>query len=93
MKLIITTSSTRAAWRAANYSISHYAEVRRYVSLPQVLPTRRPRRMRAVLADIQDGTLPCWMHGEQARPRSLQFKRDQLAKHPMEQVGEGCAAT
>ena len=44
----------------------------------------------AVLADIQDGTFAGrWIAENKSRGRTFfNSKRDQLAKHPMEQVGE-----
>ena len=46
--------------------------------------------MRAVLADIQDGTFAGrWIAENKSRGRTFfNSKRDQLAKHPMELVGE-----
>ena len=76
---------------AMNYSISDTAEFGEYVSGPRVLPHEETKaRMRAVLADIQDGTFAGrWIAENKSRGRTFfNSKRDQLAKHPMEQVGE-----
>ena len=76
---------------AMNYSISDTAEFGEYVSGPRVLPHEETKaRMRAVLADIQDGTFAGrWIAENKSRGRTFfNSKRDQLAKHPMEIVGE-----
>ena len=70
---------------------SDTAEFGEYVSGPRVLPHEETKaRMRAVLADIQDGTFAGrWIAENKSRGRTFfNSKRDQLAKHPMEQVGE-----
>ena len=75
---------------AMNYSISDTAEFGEYVSGPRVIPHEETKaRMRAVLSDIQDGTFAGKWIAENKNGRTFfNSKRDQLAKHPMEQVGE-----
>ena len=90
MKLIIDLIN-KGGVAAMNYSISDTAEFGEYVSGPRVLPHEETKaRMRAVLADIQDGTFAGrWIAENKSRGRTFfNSKRDQLAKHPMEQVGE-----
>ena len=90
MKLIIDLIN-KGGVAAMNYSISDTAEFGEYVSGPRVLPHEETKaRMRAVLADIQDGTFAGrWIAENKSRVRTFfNSKRDQLAKHPMEQVGE-----
>ena len=95
MKLIIDLIN-KGGVAAMNYSISDTAEFGEYVSGPRVLPHEETKaRMRAVLADIQDGTFAGrWIAENKSRGRTFfNSKRDQLAKHPMEQVARSCAAT
>jgi len=90
MKLIIDLIN-KGGVAAMNYSISDTAEFGEYVSGPRVLPHEETKaRMRAVLADIQDGTFAGrWIAENKSRGRTFfNSKRDQLAKPPMEQVGE-----
>ena len=90
MKLIIDLIN-KGGVAAMNYSISDTAEFGEYVSGPRVLPHEETKaRMRAVLADIQDGTFAGrWIAENKSRGRTFfNSKRDQLAKHLMEQVGE-----
>ena len=90
MKLIIDLIN-KGGVAAMNYSISDTAEFGEYVSGPRVIPHEETKaRMRAVLADIQDGTFAGrWIAENKSRGRTFfNSKRDQLAKHPMEQVGE-----
>ena len=73
-----------------NYSISDTAEFGEYVSGPRVLPHEETKaRMRAVLADIQDGTFAGrWIAENKSRGRTFfNSKRANLAKHQMEIVG------
>ena len=88
MKLIIDLIN-KGGVAAMNYSISDTAEFGEYVSGPRVLPHEETKaRMRAVLADIQDGTFAGrWIAENKSRGRTFfNSKRDQLAKHPMEPV-------
>ena len=90
MKLIVDLIN-KGGVAAMNYSISDTAEYGEYVSGPRVIPHEETKaRMRAVLADIQDGTFAGrWIAENKSRGRTFfNSKRDQLAKHPMEQVGE-----
>ena len=90
MKLIVDLIN-KGGVAAMNYSISDTAEFGEYVSGPRVLPHEETKaRMRAVLADIQDGTFAGrWIAENKSRGRTFfNSKRDQLAKHPMELVGE-----
>lgn len=88
MKLIIDLIN-KGGVAAMNYSISDTAEYGEYVSGPRVLPHDLIKaNMRAVLADIQDGTFASKWIAENKNGRSFfNSKRDQLAKHPMEIVG------
>ena len=75
---------------AMYYSISDTAEFGEYVSGPRVLPHEETKaRMRAVLADIQDGTFAGrWIAENKSRGRTFfNSKRALLAQHPMETVG------
>ena len=88
MKLIVDLIN-KGGVAAMNYSISDTAEFGEYVSGPRVLPHDLIKaNMRAVLADIQDGTFASKWIAENKNGRSFfNSKRDQLAKHPMEIVG------
>lgn len=74
---------------AMNFSISDTAEYGEYVSGPRVLPYEETKKnMKAVLADIQDGTFAGKWIAENKNGRTfLNSKRAALAKHPMEVVG------
>ena len=74
---------------AMNYSISDTAEYGEYVSGPRVLPYEETKKnMKAVLADIQDGTFAGKWIAENKNGRTFfNSKRANLAKHPMEIVG------
>ena len=89
MKLIIDLIN-KGGVAAMNYSISDTAEFGEYVSGPRVLPHDQIKaNMRAVLSDIQDGTFASRWIAENKNGRSFfNSKRDQLAKHQMEIVGE-----
>ena len=90
MKLIIDLIN-KGGVAAMNYSISDTAEFGEYVSGPRVIPHEETKaRMRAVLADIQDGTFAGrWIAENKSRGRTFfNSKRAQLAKHQMEIVGE-----
>ncbi|MCC8358080.1 MAG: ketol-acid reductoisomerase, partial [Oscillospiraceae bacterium] len=75
---------------ALNYSVSDTAEYGEYVSGPRVLPHEQVKaNMRAVLADIQDGTFAGKWIAENKNGRTFfNSKRAMLAKHPMEIVGQ-----
>ena len=89
MKLIIDLIN-KGGVAAMNYSISDTAEFGEYVSGPRVLPHDQIKaNMRAVLSDIQDGTFASRWIAENKNGRSFfNSKRDMLAKHQMEIVGE-----
>ncbi len=89
MKLIIDLIN-KGGVAAMNYSISDTAEFGEYVSGPRVLPHDMVKaNMRAVLSDIQDGTFASRWIAENKNGRSFfNSKRELLAKHQMEIVGE-----
>ena len=89
MKLIIDLIN-KGGVAAMNYSISDTAEYGEYVSGPRVLPYEQTKaNMKAVLADIQDGTFAGKWIAENKNGRCFfNSKRDQLAKHQMEIVGK-----
>ena len=74
---------------AMNYSCSDTAEYGEYVSGPRILPKEETKaRMRAVLADIQDGSFAGRWIAENKNGRCFfNSKHDQLAQHPAEIVG------
>ncbi len=88
MKLIIDLIN-KGGVAAMNYSISDTAEYGEYVSGPRVLPHDEIKaNMRAVLADIQDGSFAGRWIAENKNGRTFfNSKRDLLAEHPMEKVG------
>ena len=88
MKLIIDLIN-KGGVAAMNYSISDTAEYGEYVSGPRVLPHDQVKaNMRAVLADIQDGTFAGRWIAENKNGRTFfNSKRAQLAAHPMEVIG------
>ena len=75
---------------AMNYSISDTAEYGEYVSGPRVINHDVTKaNMRAVLADIQDGSFAGKWIAENKNGRTFfNSKRAQLAKHPIEITGE-----
>ena len=89
MKLIVDLIN-KGGIAAMNYSISDTAEFGEYVSGPRVIPHEETKaRMRAVLSDIQDGTFASKWIAENKNGRSFfNSKRELLAKHQMEIVGE-----
>ncbi len=89
MKLIVDLIN-KGGIAAMNYSISDTAEFGEYVSGPRVLPHDQIKaNMRAVLSDIQDGTFASRWIAENKNGRSFfNSKRELLAKHQMEIVGE-----
>ena len=89
MKLIIDLIN-KGGVAMMNYSISDTAEYGEYVSGPRVLPYDETKKnMKAVLTDIQNGTLAG--NGIAENPTCgrtfFNSKRAQLAKHQMETVG------
>ncbi len=88
MKLIIDLIN-KGGVAAMNYSISDTAEFGEYVSGPRVLPHEQVKaNMRAVLADIQDGSFAGRWIAENRNGRTFfNSKREQLARHPMEVIG------
>ena len=89
MKLIIDLIN-KGGVAAMNYSISDTAEYGEYISGPRVLPHDQVKaNMRAVLADIQDGTFAGRWIAENKNGRTFfNSKRAQLAAHPMEVIGK-----
>ena len=89
MKLIIDLIN-KGGVAAMNYSISDTAEYGEYVSGPRVLPYEETKKnMKAVLKDIQDGTFAGKWIAENKNGRTFfNSKREQLAKHQMEIVGQ-----
>jgi len=89
MKLIVDLIN-KGGIAAMNYSISDTAEFGEYVSGPRVLPHDQIKaNMRAVLADIQDGSFAGKWIAENKNGRTFfNSKRDNLAKHQMEIVGK-----
>ena len=89
MKLIIDLIN-KGGVAAMNFSISDTAEYGEYVSGPRVIPHEQTKaNMRAVLADIQDGTFAGKWIAENKHGRTFfNSKRAALAKHPMETVGK-----
>lgn len=73
-----------------NYSISDTAEFGEYVSGPRVLPADIVKEnMRAILSDIRDGSFAGrWIMENQCGRTYFNSKRKELAKHPMEVVGD-----
>ena len=88
MKLIIDLIN-KGGVAAMNYSISDTAEFGEYVSGPRVLPHDMVKaNMRAILADIQDGSFAGRWIAENRNGRTFfNSKREQLARHPMEVIG------
>ena len=88
LKLIIDLIN-KGGVGAMNYSISDTAEYGEYVSGPRVIPYEQTKaNMKAVLADIQDGTFAGKWIAENKNGRTFfNSKRAQLKKHPMEIVG------
>ena len=88
MKLIVDLIN-KGGVAAMNYSISDTAEFGEYYSGPRVLPHDQIKaNMRAVLADIQDGTFAGRWIAENTNGRTFfNSHRAMLAKHPMEQIG------
>ena len=89
MKLIVDLIN-KGGVAAMNYSISDTAEYGEYVSGPRILPHDQIKaNMKAVLADIQDGTFAGKWIAENKNGRTFfNSKRELLAKHPMEVVGK-----
>lgn len=89
MKLIIDLIN-KGGVAAMNYSISDTAEYGEYVSGPRVIPHEQTKaNMRAVLSDIQDGTFAGKWIAENKNGRCFfNSKRENLAKHQMEIVGQ-----
>lgn len=72
-----------------NYSISNTAEYGGYVSGPRVVTSASKAAMKEVLNDIQSGKfVEDFMGGDRSGLNSLQARRDELAEHPIEKVGE-----
>ncbi len=89
MKLIIDLIN-KGGVAAMNYSISDTAEYGEYVSGPRVIPYEETKaNMKAVLNDIQDGTFAGkWIAENKTGRCYFNSRRNILAKHEMEVVGE-----
>ncbi|MBE6939784.1 MAG: ketol-acid reductoisomerase [Ruminococcaceae bacterium] len=88
MKLIIDLIN-KGGIAMMNYSISDTAEYGEYITGSRILPREETkRRMREVLADVQDGVFAGkWIAENQVGRTYFNAKRAQMAKHPMEIVG------
>jgi ketol-acid reductoisomerase len=71
------------------WSVSDTAEYGDYVSGPRVIDERVKENMRAVLADIQDGTFAQrFIDDQDAGAPEFKELREKGAKHPIESVGK-----
>jgi ketol-acid reductoisomerase len=71
------------------WSVSDTAEYGDYVSGPRVIDERVKENMRAVLADIQDGTFAQrFIDDQDAGAPEFTALREKGAKHPIESVGK-----
>lgn len=88
MKLIIDLIN-KGGVAMMNYSISDTAEYGEYVSGRRILPYEETKaNMKAVLADIQNGTFAGnWMAENKNGRCFFNATRRQIAEHPMETVG------
>ena len=89
MKLIVDLI-VQGGVAGMNYSVSDTAEFGEYVSGPRVIPAEETKaRMRAVLADIKDGSFAGkWIDENKNGRAFFNSKRDELGKHQMEIVGD-----
>ena len=89
MKLIVDLIY-QSGFAGMRYSISNTAEYGDYITGPKIITEETKKTMKKILKDIQDGTFAGrWIAENKSRGRTFfNSKRDQLAKHPMEQVGE-----
>ncbi len=72
-----------------NYSISNTAEYGEYVTGPRIITPKTKEEMKRVLADIQAGKFARdWVLENKAGQASFKATRANLAKHPIEEVGQ-----
>jgi ketol-acid reductoisomerase len=72
-----------------NYSISNTAEYGEYVTGPRIITEQTKAEMKRVLADIQSGKFARdWVLENKAGQASFKATRANLAKHPIEEVGQ-----
>ncbi|MBY0441977.1 MAG: ketol-acid reductoisomerase [Mycobacteriaceae bacterium] len=72
-----------------NYSVSDTAEYGGYLSGPRVIDAATKERMRAILADIQNGTFVKQLVADVDNGgRQLQELRQRIAEHPIEVTGK-----
>lgn len=71
------------------YSVSNTAEYGAYVSGERVVDKATKKRMKKILVDIQKGRFTRdWMLENKVGQTSFKTMRDQVAKHPIEKIGE-----
>lgn len=71
------------------YSVSNTAEYGAYVSGERVIDKNTKKKMKKILAEIQQGKFTRdWMLENSVGQTSFKTMRDQHAKHPIEKVGE-----
>ena len=71
-----------------NYSISNTAEYGEYVSGKKIVNADTKKRMKEILSDIQSGKFAKqWMDECKNGQKNFLKMREDLAKHPIEQVG------
>jgi ketol-acid reductoisomerase len=72
-----------------DYSVSNTAEYGQYVTGPRIITPDVKERMRAVLADIQEGRFTRdWMLENRVNQTSFKAMRAKTAAHPMEETGK-----
>ncbi len=72
-----------------DYSVSNTAEYGQYVTGPRIITPDVKERMRAVLADIQEGRFTRdWMLENRVNQTSFKAMRAKTATHPMEETGK-----
>jgi ketol-acid reductoisomerase len=75
------------------YSVSDTAEWGDYTAGPKVINDESRRAMKALLADIQDGTFARrWVEENENGLPNMKRHRETEAQHPVEQVGKGLRA-
>ena len=76
--------------RGMYHSVSDTAEYGGLTRGPAIITEQTRAAMRQILRDVQDGQFAQdWILENQARQPVLRAKRQQLARHPIEQVGQG----
>jgi len=92
LKLIVDLMY-RGGLNFMRFSVSDTAEYGDYVSGPRIIDERVRTTMRAVLADIQDGTFAArWIAENEAGRPEFERLREQDRDHQIEQVGAGLRA-